>query len=92
MSQYLRVNTVYIFFSSFEKPSHAVWYLIEYIIFLINSCPAEPGYTLSLQTVQIQFSWLLNSAGQELICIKLRIYNSRFSLCIFMQNGNYMEY
>ena len=25
----------------------------------INSCPAEPGYTLPLQTVQIQISWLL---------------------------------
>ena len=26
---------------------------------LINSSPAEPGYVLPLQTVQIQISWLL---------------------------------
>ena len=25
----------------------------------INSCPAEPGYALSLQTVQTQISWFL---------------------------------
>ena len=23
----------------------------------LNPCPAEPGYTLSLQTVEIQISW-----------------------------------
>ena len=26
-----------------------------------NTCPAEPGYVLPLQTVQIQISWLLRS-------------------------------
>ena len=26
---------------------------------LINPCPAEPGYTLPLQTMWIQISWLL---------------------------------
>ena len=26
---------------------------------VFNPCPAEPGYTLPLQTVQIQISWLL---------------------------------
>ena len=26
---------------------------------ILNPCPAEPGYTLPLQTVQIQISWLL---------------------------------
>ena len=28
--------------------------------FSVNPSPAEPGYTLLLQTVQIQISWLLN--------------------------------
>ena len=27
-------------------------------IFTLNHCPAEPGYALLLQTVQIQVSWL----------------------------------
>ena len=30
---------------------------------LSYACPAEPGYTLPLQTVQIQISWLLNFAN-----------------------------
>ena len=29
------------------------------VILKVNLCPAEPGYTLSLQTVQIQISWHL---------------------------------
>ena len=27
--------------------------------FVFNPCPADPGYTLSLQTVKIQIIWLL---------------------------------
>ena len=29
------------------------------LMWIFNPCPAEPGYTLPLQTVQIQISWLL---------------------------------
>ena len=29
------------------------------MVILLNPWPAEPGYTLSLQTVYIQISWLL---------------------------------
>ena len=39
----------------------------------INPCPAEPGYTLPLQTVQIQISWLLKKPtdlGSALFAIK----------------------
>ena len=38
----------------------------------INSCPAEPRYTLPLQTVQIQISWLpeANRSGSTLFVIQ----------------------
>ena len=33
-------------------------------------CPAEPGYTLPLQTVQVQISWLLKKPNDlELHCL-----------------------
>ena len=34
------------------------------------NCPAEPGYILSLQTVQIQISWLLYWSGSALFAVK----------------------
>ena len=34
-----------------------------------NPSPADPGYTLPLQTVQIQISWLLNWSGSSLFAI-----------------------
>ena len=41
-------------------------------LFTINPCPAEPGYILSLQTVQIQISWLLKKPTDlELHCLPL---------------------
>ena len=55
--------------------STGLWSLI---LFLLNPCPAEPGYTLPLQTVQIQISWLLQKptdldlhclSSSKLICI-----------------------
>ena len=37
-----------------------------------NPCPAEPGYTLPLQTVQIQISWLLKKPTDlDLHCLSL---------------------
>ena len=38
----------------------------------LNPCPAEPGYILSLQTVQIQISWLLKKPTDlDLHCLPL---------------------
>ena len=38
----------------------------------INPCPAEPRYVLSLQTVQIQISWLLKKPTDlDLHCLPL---------------------
>ena len=37
---------------------------------LINPDPAEPGYALPLQTVQIQISWPLNWSGSDLFVMK----------------------
>ena len=42
---------------------------------LINPCPAEPGYTLPLQTVQIQISWLLRKPNdRDLHCLSLSVW------------------
>ena len=41
----------------------------------INPCPAEPGYTLPLQTVQIQISWLLKKPNDlDLHCLPIRMW------------------
>ena len=41
---------------------------------LLNPCPAEPGYTLPLQTVQIQISWLLKKPTDlDLHCLPLSV-------------------
>ena len=48
----------------------------------INPCPAEPGYTLPLQTVQIQISWLLKKPTDlDLHCLP-------FSMRIYINNLN----
>ena len=40
----------------------------------VNPCPAEPGYYLSLQTVEIQISWLLQKPTDlDLHCLPLSI-------------------
>ena len=40
-----------------------------------NPCPAEPGYTLPLQPVQIQISWLLKKPTDlDLHCLSLNIW------------------
>ena len=40
-----------------------------------NPCPAEPGYTLPLQTVKIQISWLLKKPTDlDLHCLPLSIW------------------
>ena len=40
----------------------------------VNPCPAEPGYTLPLQTVQIQISWLLQKPTDlDLHCLLFSI-------------------
>ena len=42
---------------------------------LINRCPAEPGYTLPLQTVYIQISWLLKKPTDlDLHCLPLSMW------------------
>ena len=39
-----------------------------------NPCPAEPGYALSLQTMQIQISWLLKKPTDlDLHCLPFSI-------------------
>ena len=39
-----------------------------------NPCPAEPGFTLHLQTVKIQISWLLKkSTDLDLHCLPFSI-------------------
>ena len=46
---------------------------------LNNPCPTEPGYTLPLQTVQIQMSWLLKKPTDlDLHCLQLsmQIYSN----------------
>ena len=48
-------------------------------ILLLNPCPAEPGYTLPLQTVQNQISWLLKKPTDlDLHCLpfSMRIYSN----------------
>ena len=35
----------------------------------VNPCPAEPGYTLSLQTVCTQISWLQKPTDLDLHCL-----------------------
>ena len=45
----------------------------------INPCPAEPGYTLPLQKVQIQISWLLKKpTDMDLYCLpsSMQIYSN----------------
>ena len=45
-----------------------------HIIMNINPGPAEPGYVLHLQTVQIQISWLLKKPTDlDLHCLSLSI-------------------
>ena len=40
----------------------------------VNHCPAEPGYTLPLQTLLIQISWLLQKPTDlDLHCLSLSI-------------------
>ena len=42
---------------------------------LLPSSPAEPGYALPLQTVQIQISWLLKkSTDLDLHCLSFSMY------------------
>ena len=46
----------------------------EKITKCINLCPAEPGYTLPLQTVKIQVSWLLKKPTDlDLHCLPFSI-------------------
>ena len=41
----------------------------------INPCPAEPGYTLPLQTVQIQIIWLLKKPTDlDLHCLPISLW------------------
>ena len=41
----------------------------------VNPCPAEPGYTLHLQTVKIQISWLLKKPiDLDLHCLTLSMW------------------
>ena len=41
----------------------------------INPCPAEPGYTLPLQTVEIQISWLLKKPTDlDLHCLPFSMW------------------
>ena len=40
----------------------------------VNPCPADPVFTLPLQTVQIQISWLLKKPTDlDLHCLPLRM-------------------
>ena len=58
--------------------------LSDPMIGVINSSPAELGYTLPLQTVQIQISWLLKKPTDlDLHCLPL-------SMCLYMyqQSGS----
>ena len=38
-------------------------------IIFVNPCPAEPGYALPLQTMQIQIGWLLKPTDLDLHCL-----------------------
>ena len=54
-------------------------HLIIQIQSVINPCPAEPRYTLPLQTVLIQISWLLKKPTDlDLHCLPLsmQIYSN----------------
>ena len=43
----------------------------------VNPCPADPGYNLPLQTVQIQISWLLKKPTDlDLHCLSLNLWMS----------------
>ena len=46
----------------------------------VNPCPVEPGYTLSLQTVQIQISWLLKKPTD------LDLHYLQLSMWIYSKN------
>ena len=49
--------------------------ILAYKSVLFNPCPAEPGYTLPLQTVWIQIGWLLKKpAYLDLHCLPLIIW------------------
>ena len=53
----------------------------------INPCPAEPGYILSLQTVKIQISWLLQKPTDlDLHCLPLSmwIYSNNLDQVIWL--------
>ena len=53
----------------------------------LNPSPAEPGYVLSLQTVQIQISWLLKKPTDlDLHCLPLSmwIYSSNLDQVIWL--------
>ena len=39
-----------------------------------NPSPAEPGYALPLQTVQIQINWLLKTTDLDLHCLSLSMW------------------
>ena len=46
----------------------------------INLCPAEPRYTLPLQTVYMQISWLLKKPAD------LDLHSLSFSVWIYINN------
>ena len=57
------------------KPWIRVFLFTHASFAVLSPCPAQPGYVLPLQTVQIQISWLLKkSTDLELHCLPLSMW------------------
>ena len=59
--------------SSLQNTARRNWKIVDKVV---NPCPTEPGYTLSLQTVQIQISWLLKKPTDlDLHCLPISMWH-----------------
>ena len=57
-----------------EKAVCKISFSFPFKIMKVNPCPAEPGYTLPLQIMKIQISWLLKKPTDlDLHCFLLSI-------------------
>ena len=80
--------SIFPFSGRWHKMTHKGWYVIkpQHSQSRVNPCPAEPGYTLHLQTVQIQISWLLKPTDLDLHCLPLSmwIYSNNLDQVIWL--------
>ena len=84
----LKVKEIDISANYNKKNPHLFFFFSDTVLILysyIKPSPAEPGYSLTLQTVQIQITWLLQNLN-KLVSVSFRRTNCRQIVNIRLKN------